>query len=154
MSMTKVINKISIVGEKIFAKNYLQYAYVIYLVTHVFGYISLGKLTSNIIIIITTVQMIFFIFLGDYNHTYRWSFVFRKTERYWDPKSLSCKEFWMKRTEYWKEWLEIVYCHRRPNSYSNTKLSPIVQFYIGYVSSQSIYILHIFLTPSNCLQLY
>ena len=68
MSMTKVIDKISIVGEKILAKNYLEYAYVIYLVTHVFGYISLGKLTSNIIIIITTVQMIFyfFIFLGDY----------------------------------------------------------------------------------------
>ena len=75
MSMTKVIDKISIVGEKILAKNYLEYAleyaYVIYLVTHVFGYISLGKLTSNIIIIITTVQMIFFIFLGDYNHTNR-----------------------------------------------------------------------------------
>ena len=82
MSMTKVIDKISIVGEKILAKNYLEYAYVIYLVTHVFGYISLGKLTSNIIIIITTVQMIFFIFLGDYHHTYRWSFAFRKTERY------------------------------------------------------------------------
>ena len=52
MSMTKVIDKISIVGEKILAKNYLEYAYVIYLVTHVFGYISLGKLTSNIIIIL------------------------------------------------------------------------------------------------------
>ena len=34
MSMTKVIDKISIVGEKILAKNYLEYAYVIYLVTH------------------------------------------------------------------------------------------------------------------------
>ena len=37
MSMTKVIDKISIVGEKILDKNYLQYAYVIYPVKHVFG---------------------------------------------------------------------------------------------------------------------
>ena len=70
MNLTKKSDKIRIIFKKILAKNYLQYTSVIfYLVTHVFGYISLGKLTSNIIIIDTTVQMIIFIFLGDYNHT-------------------------------------------------------------------------------------
>ena len=65
------MTKLASLVKKYKPKNYLEYAYVVYLVTHVFGYISLGKLTSNIIIIITTVQMIFFIFLGDYNHTNR-----------------------------------------------------------------------------------
>lgn len=89
MNLTKNIDKIRIILKKILAKNYLQYTSVMfYLVTHVFGYISLGKLTSKY-------HHYWYNSTDDHFHIFGWlqshkqvtprqwwSFVFLKTERY------------------------------------------------------------------------